>query len=127
MYVDRFRFAREPGRLGPASWPLWRALVSNYRQKIPAAARLVADSPALLRAARSFADNESRAILRDLLIYRYLTPHLSRAANDQARFSELERWMTSPVDSAPIAANRVNSLGEPLKQPPGRRVHQVCG
>jgi FkbM family methyltransferase len=106
MYVDRFRFARST----TAPRPLLRDLAGRGR-RIP---RLLSQTGQILRAYRAFVDPQSRLIFRDLLVYRYASPQLTKLANDQLKFEQLESRMAANIEFRPLQETITNSLGEPL-------------
>jgi FkbM family methyltransferase len=110
MYVDRFRFAdAAPSPVN--SRTLLREVTSSVRL-IP---NLLSRAGPILRAYSAFADVQSRIIFRDLLVYRYASPRLSRLANDRSRFEQLEWRMASNITSSPLDKVVTNSLGETLR------------
>lgn len=102
MYVDRYRFANEPEKCRVASQPLWRDLVSDYRFKARSIIGLLADIKPVIAGYRSLTDAESRRLFWDILIYRHLTPHLSRIANNVQMYRKLEEVMGSELSSEPL-------------------------
>jgi FkbM family methyltransferase len=111
MYIDRFRFGREPDRLGAASRPLFPDLVRRLRN-VPG---LVSHARTVRRAYGALADPQSRLIFRDLLVYRYLSPRLTRLANDRVKFEQLESTMSTTIGSASLKRPLRNNLGEALR------------
>jgi FkbM family methyltransferase len=111
MYVDRFRFANEPGRLAVASRPVLHDVVRRLRH-VPG---LVRRAGAIRRAYGALGDSHSRLIFRDLLVYRYFSPRLTQLANNKVKFEQLESTMSAIIESASLKEPVRNSLGEALR------------
>jgi FkbM family methyltransferase len=62
---------------------------------------------------RAFEDAPSRALFRDIFVYRYLTPHLSRLANNRELLRGLEDFMAQEIASEEVEAG-AELLGDPL-------------
>jgi hypothetical protein len=108
MYVDRYRFRfADATRSALDSRTLLREVTSSVRL-IP---NLLSRAGPILRAYLALADVRSRMIFRDLLVYRYASPRLSRLANDRTRFDQLEWRMASNIASSPLDKVVTNSLG----------------
>jgi FkbM family methyltransferase len=101
IYVDRYRFAMEPDRLAVLQRSMLADLVNDPSAKWSALRTLLRDWQAITAAHGAFEDRESRATFRALLVYRYLTPHLSRIAHDRARADALDAFMEADRPSRP--------------------------
>jgi FkbM family methyltransferase len=113
IYADRYRFAMEPARLAALQRSMLADLVNDASEKWRVLQTLLPDRRAIKAAHDVFEDRESRITFRALLLYRYLTPHLSRIARDRARADALEAFMQQ--DRPFKAYQRVPPfLGEPL-------------
>jgi FkbM family methyltransferase len=113
MYVDRFRFQPGTAAFQRAERSTLQDLVDDYPRKLREIAGLLRRSGELVRAQMAFADSTSRATFRDLLVYRYLTPHLSSIANDARKHRELEAFMQRDYAFEPLP-EKVDLLGQNL-------------
>src|SRR5262245_1803519 len=113
MFADRYRFALEPHRLELLERSTLSDLFNDPRSKLRAL-RGVAPHWREIRAGyNAFDDRESRAIFRDLLVYRYLTPHLSRVANNRQMADALAAFMAEDRQSTPLVS-APSILNEPI-------------
>jgi FkbM family methyltransferase len=113
MHVDRYRFVTEPSAFQVAQRSPLRDLAFDYRRKTRDIAALLKNGAAVARGYYAFADKASRAIFKDLLVYRYLTPHLSHVANNEQMFNALEAFMRDNF-SAEVLPTDINILGESM-------------
>jgi FkbM family methyltransferase len=105
MYVDRYR--HRPGHpifQIAARSPL-RDLATGHRQKLRAIAGLFRQKAEIAAGYSAFADRASKALFRDLLVYRYLTPHFSQVARNKTLSRELEAFMHEDYPSEPLPIN----------------------
>src|SRR5688500_10546395 len=113
MYVDRFRF--EPGSepFQRAECSPWADFKADYQQRLKAVADLWRDRNVRV-GYRALADRQSRKIFRDVLIFRYLTPHLSGIARNAELCRELEDFMATDIPSQPLPT-KIELLGEDMR------------
>ena len=119
MLVDRFRYPPEHPMHARARRSMLGDLFDGGGAKLRAIGGLVGARREIARAYRAFEDAPSRAVFRDLLVYRHLTPHLSKLANDRRRFAELEAFMAETIEPEGSGGG-VEILGEPLAVWPAR-------
>lgn len=115
MFVDRYRFARHPQVIADASAPRWLALLQRPRTRARAALVQARSRLEIRQALAALADDDSRAILNDVLRYRAFGAAFSALARDEARHASLERWMTSDIASTLLPFRVESTIGETLR------------
>lgn len=112
MYTDRYRFKLEPEALAHARRSALADLAFDCRKKLSALWKLFDHRAAILTGLRALDDSASRAIFRNLLIYRYLTPHFSRIAHNRIMHRELESFMQGKLTPREPLEEQLDLLGE---------------
>jgi FkbM family methyltransferase len=123
MYVDKYRFKKEPEAIaGENDGPL-RALFRGSRGKASMFVRTLVELPAVIKAYRSLRNAESRAIFRDLNKYRMLGSYYTRIAYNRELYEAMERVVREDVP--------FEMPEEPMEDPLGHEIRlwsvDYCG
>jgi FkbM family methyltransferase len=105
VYVDRYRHPPGHAIFQIAARPALRDLATGHREKIRAIASLFRKRADIASGYGAFADKASKALFRDLLVYRYLSPHFSRVARNKTLAHELDAFMQEDYPSEPLSIN----------------------
>lgn len=115
MFVDRYKFARHPEVVAAASASRLVALFQRPRSRARAALIQYRHRAEIREALDAFADDESRAVFRDVLRYRARGGAFSRLAQDGVRYAGLEAWMASAMPSDDLPVGIESATGEILR------------
>ncbi|HEY3813807.1 MAG TPA: FkbM family methyltransferase [Caulobacteraceae bacterium] len=115
MFVDRYRFAKHPSVIAEAAAPRMLALFQHPRSRALAALTQFRGRAEIRDALGAFADDESRAVFRDVMRYRAHGAAFSELAQDRDRYEALEAWMTRELPSQALSQRIESGTGETLR------------
>jgi FkbM family methyltransferase len=115
VFVDRYRFAKHPAVIAEASTPRALAFFQHPRTRARAALALFRGRADIRKALGAFADDESRAVFRDVMRYRARGAAFSRLAQRRDRYDALEAWMAAALPSQALQQRIESATGETLR------------
>jgi FkbM family methyltransferase len=122
MLVDRhyhYNIVREPAQLAAELAMAARSPLTdlrwNARAKLKAIRALMPQFGAIVRGRAAFSDRSSRRLFDNLLVYRYLTPHLSSIVNKPGWHADVDAFMAEPRSPVAALGEPTMMLGQPLK------------